>query len=255
VKTWRLELWKYYELFGKETVFLPIKPKTKGPPLVGLINGKWQAGKAGKEWQKTTFAQTQTEAYQRLLANNSIGVLLGPASGRLADLDLDTFPAVDLFVAANPWVKDTIQSAGQRGRHYFFRLDGDGDYPAAQAVYTIKLAKTGEKVGEWRVGGSGLGAQTLIAGEHKNSTPQKRIDYKILEENQPLVIVPGQIKWPKEFVLTAKEAAPKPAKLTQAHAPSQEVLQRISPLIWTRSQAQSAARAGTIRRLKWPVVW
>ena len=71
-----------------DAVLLPIDTGTKKP-----IRSKWQ---------KTTFANTQKEGYQRLLSNAAtIGALLGPPSNGLADLDCDTDPYLEFMLLHN----------------------------------------------------------------------------------------------------------------------------------------------------------
>src|SRR2546427_802041 len=81
------------DLIGEPAVFIPIPLGKKGPAMAG--------------WQTTTFDQTQSEDYQRSLAEaqsrgGNIGVLLGEISNDLVAIDIDDDGLVDHFLSLNP---------------------------------------------------------------------------------------------------------------------------------------------------------
>ncbi|HXM29776.1 MAG TPA: AAA family ATPase [Chthoniobacterales bacterium] len=163
------------ELFGPNGVLLPIPKAQKGPK----ING----------WQKLTFQDTQKPEYRTLLEQaGNIGILLGPASNHLIDIDLDSDAAVKRFYSLNlPLVNSTLQTVGLRGRHFFFRIKGP--YPEK----ICRLEHPGdEHIGEWRGGG---GAQTVIAGTHPSGAL-----YRVVNDIPVKEIEFDQIIWPPEWV-------------------------------------------------------
>jgi hypothetical protein len=162
------------ELVGPRAVLLPIPKGQKGPRLAG--------------WQKLTLESSQTPEHQALLvAAGNIGILLGPVSGNLVDIDLDSAEAVELFTKFNhELVSHTLQTLGSRGRHFFFRIKGD--YP--QKI--VRLEQPGEEhIGEWRGGG---GAQTVIAGTHPSGVLYQIVNAVPVDE-----IEFGAIQWPPEW--------------------------------------------------------
>lgn len=159
-----------YQLLGS-AVLLPVDLGTKAPTLKG--------------WQAITFDDTQHPDYQReLLAvirrGGNLGVRLGPLSDRLIDLDIDNDGELDNLIKRCPWLTGTLQTKGQRGRHFFVRLSGDCEFPNGKSVYP--LTEGSKKIGELRLGGSG-GAQSVIYGVHPDG-----MRYQILVNRPPLVI-------------------------------------------------------------------
>src|SRR3984893_8030672 len=152
-----------YAVFG-HAVFLVVPKGTKRPKALA--------------WQKITFTDTQTADYQEGLEEciregGNIGVLLGPASA-LYSIDLDGDALVTDFLALNPCLEKTTRTKGKRGNQFFFRLPPGSQYPNSQASYAIRDSD-GKKCGEWRCGGGGLGAQSIIFGVHPDG-----VDYQIV---------------------------------------------------------------------------
>jgi bifunctional DNA primase/polymerase-like protein len=142
-----------------DAVLLPVETGTKKP-----IRSKWQ---------KTTFADTQKEGYQRLLSHaTTIGVLLGPPSNWLAVLDCDTEPFLDFMLNGNAVLQQTLRTRGVRAGGIWFRnlnRDLKGLYPftveksSPLAVGGKIDPKTGlVKIGELRCGN----CQSIICGMH-----------------------------------------------------------------------------------------
>jgi hypothetical protein len=109
-------------------------------------------------WQTITFADTQSQQYRDELHHavrrgGNIGVLLGPASGRLLALDLDADSFIDEWITRHPWLADTLRTRGQRGCQFWMRLEADCEYPNSKAVFPLK--ENGKEIGELRLGGCG----------------------------------------------------------------------------------------------------
>jgi hypothetical protein len=190
----------YQERFGPNTIFLSIIPGEKRP--------------RNKGWQNITLEQSREPAYLEELARSSIGVKFGPDSGNLAGLDLDNDRAVSIFLAVWPAAANTLQTRGQRGRTFFFRMIGD--YPSR--IYKIKSADTGEPMGEWRGGG---GAQTVVGGRHPSGCfYQVPVDKPIME------VKFNDIPWPVEFLLPWLKAEPAEAQYIFGGTESQDDLNR-----------------------------
>jgi Bifunctional DNA primase/polymerase, N-terminal len=166
-----------YRVFGKQTALLPIPPRTKQPSLTG--------------WPHFTLEQTQSPEYQAQLDRVGIGVLLGPASGHLTDIDVDGSDQVVADIARlNPWTAETTQTKGKRGLHFFIRIP-DGAYPPLTNLYH---RVTGEKLGEFRsVTKDRSGSnQTVVCGLHQDTGEP----YKLVNDAHPKEIRFDDINWP-----------------------------------------------------------
>lgn len=161
---------RLYSIFG-DAVLIPVKLKSKKPVNTG--------------WNTVTFADTQETAYQDELeaaaANGgNIGIVLGPSSGGIASIDIDR--DLDRFLQLNPLLSGTTRTKARRGCQFFTRLSPGCSYPNSKAVYTLKDAD-GKKYGEWRCGGGGLGAQSVIFGVHPDG-----MSYQFIVDNPPETI-------------------------------------------------------------------
>jgi P4 family phage/plasmid primase-like protien len=171
-----------YGLLGR-VVLLPIPLGQKGPKL--------------PNWQTLTWADTQHPDYQKELANavsrgGNIGVLLGPASERLVSIDIDDAGMARRCLELNPPLEKTLRTQGKRGCQFWLRMSAGSDYPNGQAVYALKDDE-GREYGEWRCGGAGKGAQTVIYGMHPEG-----MRYRTLSKSPPREIEFSQIVWPAE---------------------------------------------------------
>ncbi len=86
-------LGKLRSLVGERAVLVPLELGRKSP--------------AEKDWQLTTFEQTRKPSYQKRLLETvrrggNIGVLLGPLSGNLCAIDIDTDDEIEAFLKLNP---------------------------------------------------------------------------------------------------------------------------------------------------------
>lgn len=152
-------------LLGVNAVLLPVKSGMKYPPL--------------KQWQDTTYEETQGEAYQKKLeSHGNTGVLLGEASEHLCSIDFDYDEALTDFLENNSSLRDTLQTSAKRGANLWVIVNGD--YPKSEKLKD----KQGEPVGEWRANGN----QTIIQGIHPEGNsynigvkrPPARINYSDL---------------------------------------------------------------------------
>jgi hypothetical protein len=174
-----VRLQKLYCLLGN-CVVVPIPYGEKGPRTDG--------------WQNVTFAQSLEAAYQQKLCEcfrrgGNLGVLLGPASYDLVDIDIDFALRIETFLAANPKLRLTLRRCGKRGCGIMIRLDGD--YPIGR--WDLKLTN-GQKFGEWRAGG---GHQSVIFGRHPDKDEHGQpIDYTLEVAKHPIVIRFAEIIWP-----------------------------------------------------------
>ncbi len=127
---------------------------------------------AVRRWQKLTREQTGTTSFLQGFSDQcpSLGVLLGPASGHLCSIDLDSDEWLERFLVANPRLRSSLISRGARGGNVWVRLRGD--YPTLR-----KLRCDGEAVGEWR----SRGGYTVIAGHHPSGCEYHRNKEKLVE--------------------------------------------------------------------------
>src|SRR5258708_25829641 len=120
-----------------EAVLLPIPLGEKGPQTPG--------------WQKSTFTESKRSPalLEAALRGGNIGVLLGPARGRLLALDIDSDELVVEWLAKHPWLADTLRTKGRRGCQFWLRLENGCYYPNGKAVYKLPGGHD-----QWRLGGA-----------------------------------------------------------------------------------------------------
>jgi hypothetical protein len=167
------------EWLGPRTVLLPMPLGTKHPDWKG--------------WEQTTFEETQTPGYQAWLyqaiaRGGNVGVRL---TDGLVSIDIDSDDQVHGYLSLNPKFTATLQSRGRRGRNIWLRIVGD--YPTQ--VHFLKT-NDGKKWGEWRGGG-----QTVIFGQHKDSTPANPIRYCCIVRAAAMQGLFNGIVWPAELPL------------------------------------------------------
>ena len=167
-----------------DVVFLAIETGTKKP--------------VRSKWQKTSFADTQKEGYQRLLANaQTIGVLLGPPSNWLADFDCDTEPLLEFMLTKNDL--RTLRTRGARAGGIWFRnIDHTLTrvYPlnVQPASPLAKGGKVDEKTGLVKIGELRCGCgQSILCGLHPSGC-----NYEWLDVCPPAKIDPRTLVWPQE---------------------------------------------------------
>ncbi len=149
----------------------------------------WPTGSKGtkRKWGHLTIADMEKPDYLANLERGNIGVALGAKSGNLIALDVDDDSLVEPYLALNPWLKDTLQTHGRRGRVFWLRMAGD--YPAkTKPLETL----SGGDAGEWR---AGKNSQSIIHGIH----PDTGKPYQMLNKFKPLLAEFSSIIWPKEI--------------------------------------------------------
>ena len=147
----------------------------------------WPKGSKGtkKKWGHLTVV-AMTPAYLKKLEHGNIGVALGAKSGNLIALDVDDDNLVEPYLALNPFLNDTLQTHGRRGRVFWLRMAGD--YPNK----TVKLkTHSGDDCGEFRSNGS----QSIIHGIH----PDTSNPYQVVNMVKPLAVDFASIVWPPEI--------------------------------------------------------
>ena len=184
---------RIYALLGR-VVLLPIASKEKCPKF--------------KEWQKTTWEQSQAEAYQKKLVGGNIGVLTGTPSDGLVAVDVDDDELFAQFMKLNPQLADTFVSKGRRGAQIWFRCAERPDLQARGFVTQwphLKPLKWPQEApppgkskeempparsfGEWR--GGGTGCQSVVWGTHPEG-----MSYQWLSAKPAKVINLRDIRWP-----------------------------------------------------------
>ena len=171
-------------LLGPDVVLLPVWAKSKKPK--------------DSNWTKLTSKDMQSPRHLHQLRYSNIGVLLGKASGGLCTIDIDSDELAGEFLKANPLLKQTLQSKGQRGQNFWVKIEGD--YPS-----TKKIKRNDVAIGEWRADGS----QTVIHGTHPSGQP-----YRILQQSPPIEIVFEEIQWPKGWSIKKTPKTQQPTLLT-----------------------------------------
>lgn len=181
-----------YQLLGEDVVLLPVPLGKKGPLV--------------KNWQKVSFAQTQTSEYQSQLASGNIGVLLGESSGGLCAIDIDDDQDVEPFLDLNPELQDTLITKGARGVQVWIRCAenlkyqsiGLESYPKTYAIrfkpgVRDKISSTNPNdrhpgpFGEWR----STGGQSIVYGKHPSGN-----DYTFYNKAPVKSYLFQSIRWP-----------------------------------------------------------
>ena len=132
----------------------------------------------------------------KFLANlqcGNIGVALGKVSGGLCAIDLDDYSLIEPFLAANPQLRDTLQTHGARGRVFWIRF-GDS-YPRKSRK--LKLTSTGREIGEIRSNGN----QSIVWGIH----PDTKRPYKILVNKPAISMNFDSLRWPDGIINPFKQ--------------------------------------------------
>ena len=158
-------------LLGEEAVLLP-----------------WPVGSKGtkRPWKHRTVHDMQDIGYLRKLEQGNIGVALGSKSNGLCSIDFDSDEWVQNFLVANPALRRTLQTRGNRGSNLWVRCTGP--YPSSYRIRTIPNHESGERidVGEWRADGN----QTIISGKHPTGC-----DYIFVTKAPPVSIAFEEINW------------------------------------------------------------
>lgn len=184
-------LGKLRSLVGEQAVLLPLELGSKAPKENG--------------WQKRTFEQTQESSYQKRLLEairrgGNIGVVLGPASGNLCTIDIDTDDEIEAFLALNPPLANSLRTRGANGCQIWVKIVGK--YPARRVNSKLKIPGTDNKksAAEWRGGG---GHQSVIQGQH----PDDGIFYRFMVEELAIEIAFDEIIWPERWGMSFDDGA------------------------------------------------
>lgn len=229
------QLQRLYDLIGGNPVLLPIPTGEKGPAFTGWQKITFEQSQAKvkriTEFRNAMPGEKLAEGksrvpvgpprpYPELLAERAkggnIGVLLGEPSqltenGRtwhLCSIDIDDTSAVEAFIAENPKIAFTLQTAGARGRNLWLWIEGpypklakglqwfsleDHESKAAKGKWVKKGDPDPDHpFGEWRA----TGGQTVFFGKHPSGC-----DYQWLVKNPPVRITFDEINWPKGVFL------------------------------------------------------
>src|SRR5262245_34692249 len=116
-----------------------------------------------KGWQKRTITLENVHRYFDTGPQN-VGVQMGPKSGGLADVDLDSREAVALAPYFLPPTPAVFGRASKPRSHHLYKLDG----VPSEAVIQF-YDPDGEIIVELRIGGGGKGAQTVFPGSTHES--------------------------------------------------------------------------------------
>ncbi len=164
-------------LLDTDAVLIPIRHRSKAPDR---MNG----------WQKLSFANISTPAFQNRLARaKGLAVSLGGPSQGLCTIDFDDDNALAEFIALNPELEATLTTTAHRGANLWLKIKGP--YPPP---FAIKCDD--QPLGEWRATGN----YTIITGTH-----QKGMPYRFLNETPPLPITYESIKWPEGWQTSDSE--------------------------------------------------
>jgi hypothetical protein len=122
------------------------------------------------DWQERVIREEDVARYFNGQPQN-IGVLLGPSSGGLTDLDLDCGEAVALASWVLPRTAAIFGRTSKRASHWLFRTDLADTYDRAVIkLLDPKRPDKGACLLEVRIGGSGKGAQTVFPGSIHDET-------------------------------------------------------------------------------------
>jgi hypothetical protein len=129
----------------------------------------------GNRWQKRVItAQTAPRYFNG--GPKNIGVMQGPSSGGLNDVDLDCPEAIAIAPHVLPKTDAVFGRASKRRSHFLYCTDLASKLPkAAEPFKDPTLGKSGDKKAmliELRIGGGGKGAQTVFPGSvHESGEP------------------------------------------------------------------------------------
>jgi hypothetical protein len=124
---------------------------------------------AGQGWQNIKIDYGNVDQHFNG-AQQNIGVQMGPASGGLVDVDLDSPEALALARAIMPATGAIFGRKSTPGSHHLYVADAEIIDHAAMAFDDPNRAGEEARLLELRVGGGGKGAQTVFPPSvHKNT--------------------------------------------------------------------------------------
>jgi hypothetical protein len=162
-----------------------------GEPVVFI---PWPRGVKGtkRKWKHLRAAH-MTPAYLTKLSHGNIGVALGKVSGGLCAIDVDDDHLVEPSLAANPQLRETLQTHGSRGCVFWVRFTGK--YP--NRTFKLKTLD-GEQAGEFR----STGSQSIIWGIH----PITKRPYEFVVTKPVVTLEYHSLNWPPEISYPHKTA-------------------------------------------------
>ena len=125
-------------LFGKRALMIPCKGKV---PAI--------------KWRELTVKVMSDPDHLTILSHYNIAIVNGKKSDGLCCIDVDEEYFTEVLLEKNPLLKNTTQTKGKRGKHFWFRLKGD-------CSRLTPLKYNGLDVGEFR----STGGITVISGKH-----------------------------------------------------------------------------------------
>jgi hypothetical protein len=158
--------------------------KLLGEPVVFI---RWPRSVKGtkRRWKHLRPAD-MTAGYLSKLPSGNIGVALGEVSGGLCGIDIDVDELVEPFLAANPQLRETLQTHGSKGRVFWMRFIGE--YPN----HTFELrTQSGGHAGEFR----STGTQSIIWGIH----PDTNQPYRLVTKKPVITLKFHSLRWPVEI--------------------------------------------------------
>lgn len=171
-----LEAFDFFTLlFGPDACFVPMEPGEKCPPR-------------GVTYAQRQKAEFHTPQWRAIFENNGLAVRLGritPAGsppGFVVAIDFDNKQADDYaaFLALNPKLKQTLQSAAKRGGQIWILVDG----PCPDSCTTDRF--------EWRSDGR----LSTLYGKHPSGC-----DYRMTCCAPPVTVRFEEINWPDTWRL------------------------------------------------------
>jgi hypothetical protein len=118
----------------------------------------------------------------------NVGVILGPSSAGLCDVDLDCREAIAIAPFVLSPTPARFGRTSKRDSHYLYVTDLASK--TESAVFQFRHPNTGEMLLELRVGGGGRGAQTVFPGSTHDETGE-RISWD--EDGAPAVVAGGEL--------------------------------------------------------------
>jgi hypothetical protein len=121
----------------------------------------------GEAWQKRVIEEKTAADYFNCDPQN-IGVVMGPSSHGLTDVDLDCAEAVAIAPYLLPQTQAIFGRSSKRASHWLYRTALAGSNDTAAIVFDDPTSKA--RLLELRIGGGGKGAQTVFPGSTHEET-------------------------------------------------------------------------------------
>jgi putative DNA primase/helicase len=146
----------------------------------------------GREWQQRVINRTNVEQFFDG-ADLNIGAMMGATSRGLTDVDLDCAEAITIAPYILTPTKAVFGRPSKRFSHYLYYTALAQTVQTAVVEFNDPLAKqqnrTDGRLVELRIGGKGLGAQTVVPPSTHPSTEQIRWE----EDGEPINLDGGRL--------------------------------------------------------------